>query len=61
MGEVVNLRGARKARARTEREAEAAAKRAKHGRTKAERERDAAEKARIAAVVDGAKRETPPS
>ena len=38
MGEVVNLRQARKARARAGREAEAAENRAEHGRTKAERE-----------------------
>ena len=37
MGEVVNLRQARKVKARADREADAAANRAAHGRTKAER------------------------
>ena len=42
MAEIVNLRRARKARARGEKEAQAAANRAKHGRPKAERRRDEA-------------------
>jgi hypothetical protein len=37
LGDVVNLRQARKAKARAGREAEAAANRAAHGRTRAER------------------------
>jgi hypothetical protein len=37
VGEVVNLRRARKARARAEAEAQAQANRSKHGRTKAEK------------------------
>ncbi|MBN9551818.1 MAG: DUF4169 family protein, partial [Alphaproteobacteria bacterium] len=40
MGEVVNLRQARKQKARTEKERQAGENRALHGRTKAERERD---------------------
>jgi uncharacterized protein DUF4169 len=41
--EIVNLRQARKARARTDREKEAEANRAKFGRTKAERRQSDAE------------------
>lgn len=37
MAEIINLRQARKARERAEREAEAAANRSKHGRSKAQR------------------------
>ncbi len=40
--DIVNLRRARKARARTQEEAEAVANRIRFGRTKAERERAAA-------------------
>ena len=57
MGEIVNLRSARKARARREAETTAAANRAKHGRTKAEKTRDAAEAARRESILDGAARE----
>ena len=57
MGEVVNLRRARKARDRTAGEAQAAANRVAFGRTKAERTNDAAEKARRIRALDGAKRE----
>jgi len=57
MGEVVNLRRARKARDRAASATEAAANRALHGRTAGEKARDAAAAARLAAAVDGAKRE----
>ncbi|WP_083943231.1 DUF4169 family protein [Sphingomonas soli] len=57
MGEVVNLRQARKARDRKVRAVQADANRALHGRTKAERLADAAERQRIAQTLDGAKRE----
>lgn len=57
MAEIVNLRTARKARDRKARAAQADTNRALHGRTKIERLKDAAEKARIAAALDGAKRE----
>ena len=57
MGEVVNLRRARKARDRAAGEAQSAANRAAFGRTKAERAADAAERARREAALDGAKRE----
>lgn len=57
MGEVVNLRMARKAKKREEAEAQAATNRAAFGRTKAQRQADAQEKARIAKLLDGAKRD----
>lgn len=57
MAEVVNLRMARKAKKRTEAEAQAATNRAFHGRTKAQKQADAAEKARRAKAIDGAERE----
>ncbi len=57
MGEVVNLRRARKARDRRTDEAQAAANRAAFGRTKVERADDRAERERAERLVDGAKRE----
>ena len=57
MAEIVNLNKARKAQARQEAEALAAANRAKHGRTKAEKANDARAEARRKALLDGAKRE----
>jgi hypothetical protein len=57
MGEVVNLRRARKAKARVTTEAQAAANRIAFGRTKAERARDSAEADRREQALDGAKRE----
>ena len=57
MGEVINLRRARKAKARVDAETKAAANRAAFGRTKAEREAAAAEVAKRESALDGAKRE----
>jgi hypothetical protein len=57
MGDVVNLRLARKAAVRRTREAQAAANRLAHGRTRAEREATKAEKERAARLLDGAKRD----
>jgi hypothetical protein len=57
MGEVVNFRHARKAKARAEAETTAAANRAKFGRTKAERLNEEQDAARRDALLDGAKRE----
>ncbi|KHS45822.1 MULTISPECIES: DUF4169 family protein [Novosphingobium] len=59
MGDVVNLRAARKAKARVSREVEAQANRAKFGRTKGEKLREAQEAERAARQLDGAKREEP--
>jgi ribonuclease T1 len=52
MGDVINLRLARKARARAEAAKQAAENRARHGRTKAERARDAAEAVRAERHLD---------
>ena len=57
MGEIINLRRARKARARQAAVVTADANRAAFGRTKAERARDAAARARAARVVDDARLE----
>ena len=57
MGEVVNLRQARKQKARAEKEAQAETNRAKFGRSKAEKLEGAAEKTRAEKHLDGHKRE----
>ena len=57
MGEVVNLRMARKAKKREEAQAQAAADRVLHGRTKAQRHADAQDKARVERLLDGARRD----
>lgn len=57
MVNVVNLRQVRKAKARGEAQARAAANRAAHGRTKAEKAAARAERERVERTVDGAKRE----
>lgn len=57
MGEIINLRRAKKQRARAEAETDAAANRAAHGRTKAEKTLTGAEKDRAAKVLDAHRRE----
>lgn len=57
MAEIINLRMARKAKARAAGKVQADANRARHGRTKAEREATEAEIARLNRTVDGARRE----
>jgi hypothetical protein len=57
MAEIVNLNRARKAKARGEAQATAAANRIAHGRTKAEKQAAQAETERRARELDGAKRE----
>jgi hypothetical protein len=57
MAEIVNFNRVRKAKAREAAEAKAAENRAKYGQTKAERARLAAEKAKLRAVTDVAKKE----
>ncbi len=57
MGEVINLRRARKAKARVNAEHQAATNRAAFGRTKAERDAAAAEIKKREKALDGAKRE----
>ena len=58
MAEIINLRQARKAKARTVKEADAAANRAKFGRTKAEKDAEAAQTALDVAKLDGHKRDS---
>ncbi len=57
MGEVVNLRLARKAKRRATEAATAATNRAAFGRTKAEKAADRAARDRAEHLLDGAKRE----
>ena len=57
MADVINLRLARKARARIEAQAAAAANRAKFGQPKAELKARKIELDRAAKLIDGAKRE----
>ena len=57
MGEIINLRRVRKAKARLAAEAEAKANRAQHGRTKAEKNLTAAEQEAAARKLDGHKRD----
>jgi hypothetical protein len=55
--EIINLRKARKDKARAARADEASENRARFGRTKAEKERDATEAERKARHVDGHRRD----
>lgn len=57
MGDVINLRSARKAKARATAAAQAAENRVRFGRAKAEKQADAAERTRAERLLDGAKRE----
>jgi hypothetical protein len=57
MGDIVNLRRARKHKARQESETEAAAKRLQHGRRKAEKKLSKAEQEAAARKLDGHKRD----
>lgn len=53
MADVINLRRARKAKARIEREARATENRAQYGRAKQERQAGSAEQQRLERVLDG--------
>ncbi len=55
MAEIVNLRRARKKKAREEKEARAAGKRTRFGRTKTEKREAAAERAHTGESFDGKK------
>ena len=57
MAEIVNLRQARKGKARGDKEAQAAANRAKFGRSKAEKDVEAAKQALADRALEGHKRE----
>lgn len=56
-GEIINLRQARKAKARTDKDQKAAENRRLHGRTKAEKAADKKAKDKAASHIDGHKRE----
>lgn len=53
MGDVINLNQYRKARARAEKERQAAENRVRHGRTRGERKANKAEQERQAAELEG--------
>ena len=55
MGDVVNLRKARKAKAREQAQADATANRARTGRTKAERDAEQLQRDQARRLLDGAK------
>ena len=55
MAEIINLRQAKKRRARAEKEAKAETNRARHGRTKGLRKKDEAEEAKAERDLDGKK------
>ena len=57
MAEIINLRSARKARARAEKATVADANRRQFGRTKAEKAAAAQEQARLDQILDGVKRQ----
>ena len=57
MAEIVNLRTARKRKARADKEAQAEQNRILFGRTKAEKSKQAAERAQADKHIDGHKRE----
>ncbi len=57
MADIVNLRQARKRKARAERERTADANRLKFGRSKAEKENNLLEKARVERAHDGHRRD----
>jgi Domain of unknown function (DUF4169) len=57
MSEIVNLRAARKTKARSEKKAQAAANRVAFGRTKAERSAEAAAKVKLQRALDQARRD----
>lgn len=58
MGEIINLRQARKAQKRKQTETVASANRVRLGQTKVQRATQAAERDRAARLLDGARRET---
>ena len=57
MNDIVNFNKAKKARAKQDAKSQAAANRAKLGRTKGEKAAEKAEAAKVVRVLDGAKRE----
>jgi hypothetical protein len=61
MGEIINLRQARKARDRKAAEQAAAEARVRHGRTKGQRAKERTEAERLARTVDQSRREPAPA
>lgn len=57
MAEIINLNKARKAKLRVEKFARADESRARFGRTKAQKQAEAAESAKVARLLDDAKRD----
>jgi hypothetical protein len=57
MADVINLNKARKAKAQADHAAQAAANRARFGRTRAEKDRDRIDRERAERTLDGAERE----
>ena len=57
MAEIINLNKARKTKARVDKSARADANRARFGRTKAQKQAEAAETAKLARLLDDAKRD----
>ncbi|MEO6218327.1 MAG: DUF4169 family protein [Sphingomonas sp.] len=57
MADIINLRQARKARAKTDAEAKASANRVRFGRTAQEKQTSEAEARRAEKLLDGARRE----
>jgi hypothetical protein len=57
--DIINLRRARKAKARAGREDAAASNRRLFGRTKSEKQQDAAERERAARTIEGHRRDKP--
>ena len=57
MNDIVNFNKARKARAKADAKSQAAANRARFGRTKGEKAVEKAETQKVARLLDGAKRE----
>lgn len=55
MADIINLRQARKNKARADKDRQAAENRAKHGRTKGEKQREAADTARVQRTLDQSK------
>ena len=59
MAEIVNLRVARKRKARADADTAAAGNRAQFGRSKAEKQRDSSDKERARSLLDGHRRDRP--
>jgi len=57
MADIINLNKARKAKARADKAVLAQENRARFGRSKAEKQADAAERAKVARILDDAKRD----